>query len=131
MYPLGNRKRPRWHVPSLQWQHRLHEAERAMLELVGRIHVLREAYEHLPPATTGSLYTRHEGGAVLSWAIVEVSQEAKDIMAWLRGAQQVNSSECEFLTWMDAMGANLEAFFGTAEEAARQVYGQHEAFLLQ
>ena len=131
MHPSRISGRPRWQVPSLPWPDRLQEAERAILELVGRIHFLKEAYKHLPPASPGSLYSRHEGGAVLSWGIVEVSQLALDIMRWLRGAQQVNAAECQFLTWMDGLGPNVEEFFTAAEAAAREVYSQHEAFMLQ
>ena len=54
-----------------------------------------------------------------------------DIMRWLRGAQQVNAAECEFLTWMDGLGPNVEEFFIAAEAAAREVYREHEAFMLQ
>ena len=131
MYPAGKGKGPRWHAPSLQWQRRLLDQERVLMELVGQIYFLHQAYERLPPANEWTLYSRHEGGAILTWAIVKVSQEATDILAWLRGAQQVNTSECEFLNWMDAVGNNAEDFFGTAEAAAREAYVQHEAYLIQ
>ena len=123
--------RPRWPVPAVPWPNRLQEAERAILELIGRIHFLQEAYKYIPAAAPGSLYVRHEGGAVLSWGIVEVSELALDIMRCIRGAQQVNAAECEFLTWIDGLGPNIEEFFIRAAAAAREIYREHEAFMLQ
>ena len=131
MEPSLTSGRPRWHVPAVPWPNRLQEAERAILELIGRIHFLQEAYKHIPAAAPGSLYARHEGGAVLSWGIVEVSELALDILRCIRGAQEINAEECQFLTWIDGLGPNIEEYFIRTAAAARDIYREHEAFMLQ
>ena len=131
MYPCGKGKGPRWHAPSLQWQHRLLHQERVLMEHVGQIYFLGQAYEQIPAANEWTVYSRHQRGAHVTWAIVKVCQEATDILAGLRRAQQMNECECEFLNWMDVVGINVEDFFGTAEAAFREAYIEHEAHLYQ